>query len=323
MAIDAIDRSGLTKELRQGLATELQEAFIKLAKAQEEERGHVEEEEKKKEEEETDLLPPWAKIAEPHRWLLGASAAVRVEYHPDFGRHVLAGRNVVAGEVLFVERPLVSYLDPEEAATTTEFCHECFSKVSVPVPCPTCSRVVFCSRRCRGRALSSHHQVECRTHHVFRGVGLDDKCLVMLAFRAVAQRPHAFFAENAERLFGGHDVQRGAGDNEEEEGVLDVDDAGYRALFCLVTHESSRQDMDVATKTVFAVFLLECLKVAGYFGDISDEDSVEVAAVVVGRLLLHFLMAFQFNTHMVEGVYDNRLICSHDAETRIWKEAKK
>ena len=40
------------------------------------------------------------------------------------------------------------------------------------------------------------------------------------------------------------------------------------------------------------------------------------------RMLLHFLMCFQFNTHMVEGVFANRLISTHDVETRIWKEAE-
>ena len=42
----------------------------------------------------------------------------------------------------------------------------------------------------------------------------------------------------------------------------------------------------------------------------------------IGRLLLHFMQCFQFNTHMVETVYANRLI-AYDAETRIWKDARK
>ncbi len=76
----------------------------------------------------------------------------------------------------------------------------------------------------------------------------------MLAFRAVAQRPPSFFSSNREGIFGEHDIKRGV----EESPIGDIwsDEERYRALFCLVTHQERRQELDVATKTVFAVFLL-------------------------------------------------------------------
>ena len=40
-----------------------------------------------------------------------------------------------------------------------------------------------------------------------------------------------------------------------------------------------------------------------------------------GYLLAHFLQCFQFNTHMIESVYSNRVIAP-DAETRMWKDAR-
>ena len=39
----------------------------------------------------------------------------------------------------------------------------------------------------------------------------------------------------------------------------------YANLYHLVTHSERREPFDVATKTVFAAFLLRCLKSAGYF----------------------------------------------------------
>merc|ERR1719384_32672 len=41
----------------------------------------------------------------------------------------------------------------------------------------------------------------------------------------------------------------------------------------------------------------------------------------IAYLLAHFLQCFQFNTHMIESVYSNRLIAP-DAETRMWKDAR-
>ncbi len=77
----------------------------------------------------------------------------------------------------------------------------------------------------------------------------------MLAFRAVAQRPPSFFSSNREGIFGEHDVKRGVEEGPVGEDIWS-DEERYRALFCLVTHQERRQELDVATKTVFAVFLL-------------------------------------------------------------------
>ena len=43
---------------------------------------------------------------------------------------------------------------------------------------------------------------------------------------------------------------------------------------------------------------------------------------ISGKLLAHFLQCIQFNMHMVESGFSNRLICL-DSETRIWKFADK
>ncbi len=175
LAVDAIDRSGLSKELRQGLATELQEAFICLAR-------EVGEDDESKQEDcdvqdfETRRLPKWAKIKELHEKIPCASSAVTVAYDDVFGRHIVADRQIEVGEVIFVEDPIVSYLDTESDASASESCHECFSRVgggakqmeSPLIPCPGCTRVVFCSVRCRKRAWEGHHQYECRTYHIFR-----------------------------------------------------------------------------------------------------------------------------------------------------------
>ena len=49
---------------------------------------------------------------------------------------------------------------------------------------------------------------------------------------------------------------------------------------------------------------------------VEDED------LLIGRLLCHFMQVIQFNSHMIESVYDNRVIAP-DAETRMWKNTRK
>ncbi len=61
-------------------------------------------------------------------------------------------RPIAAGEVVFVERPVVSFLQSEDSASSLEFCHECLRRIGAEekaetaaplVPCPGCSRVAF------------------------------------------------------------------------------------------------------------------------------------------------------------------------------------
>ena len=185
---------------------------------------------------------------------------------------------------------------------------------SAPIPSPFCSNAVFCSLRCRKSALETHHPYECRMAGILKDTGLDQMSLILMVLRAVAQKPLAFFRK-AERQgdFSEDNLRDSVGGEDDDRVYLSSD---YNNLFNLITHEDSRDAPDVAAKTVFAVFLMLALKTAGYFRDEEEEDEV-----LVGRLLFHFLQCFQFNSHMVECIYENRLIAT-DAETRIWKDAK-
>ena len=138
-AIDAIDRSGLKKEMRKGMATNLQEAFINLAKSVEENPPPPSEFATAKE------LPEWAKLTDPHPQYSSASSAITVKYDPLFGRHVVANRKIEVGEVLFNEKPIVSYLNPASECVATPACHHCLRYIhSGLVPCPTCDICSFC-----------------------------------------------------------------------------------------------------------------------------------------------------------------------------------
>lgn len=78
----------------------------------------------KLEEEEDSLatLPEYLTLKDPNPKYPSASSGVTVKYDPAFGRHVVATRDIEAGEVLFCEEPIVSLLCPAEEATT-EACH--------------------------------------------------------------------------------------------------------------------------------------------------------------------------------------------------------
>ena len=310
-AVDAIDRSGLKKDLRKGLAVELQEAFINLAKTEEAETGDVT---KKSPEKNQDV--EWTKLKEPHPKYPSASSAISVKFDPAVGRHVVATRNIEAGEVVFNEAPIVSVLCPEEDATT-EACSVCFAYIrdDAPMPCPTCSQTVFCSLTCRRKALDTHHRYECALGPILHASKLDKIPLITLVLRAVTQKPAEYFLDNRDK-FSGHNVRNGVDGDDNE--VFRSED--YRNLFNLVTHEEKREPQDICSKIAFAVFLTRCLSSAGYFDRVKDRR--EDAEFSIAAIIVQFLQCFQFNTHMIESVFGNRVI-AQDAETRIWKDADK
>lgn len=108
--------------------------------------------------------------------------SISIRYNEHVGRHVVATRNIAAGEVIFHEDPIVSVLIQEDDAST-EACHHCFLFLHLIVPCPTCSFVVFCSLQCRNEALATYHKTECKLGPVLRSCKLDRLPLITMVLR--------------------------------------------------------------------------------------------------------------------------------------------
>ena len=66
------------------------------------------------------------------------------------------------------------------------------------------------SVECRNAALSSHHKWECKLSLFLERTQLDRLPLIMMAFRAITQKPATFFDQMAkEGVFQTHDIQNG------------------------------------------------------------------------------------------------------------------
>ena len=90
------------------------------------------------------------------------------------GRHVVASRDILPGEVLFTEAPLVSCQLDDHVEAVCEVtiitviisviimiispAQVCLRYTAAPIPCPTCSDVNFCSLACRTHALQTFHK---------------------------------------------------------------------------------------------------------------------------------------------------------------------
>ncbi|XP_008544405.1 SET and MYND domain-containing protein 4 [Microplitis demolitor] len=97
--------------------------------------------------------------------ILHASSAIALEYSKKFGRHVVATRDIQAGDTLSVHRSYASALYPENIYS---HCWHCSNKMWNPIPCMSCVDVVFCDELCRTTAWNKYHDIECKLVGVMR-----------------------------------------------------------------------------------------------------------------------------------------------------------
>ncbi|KAG0346913.1 hypothetical protein BG004_000554 [Podila humilis] len=77
-------------------------------------------------------------------------------------RGLVATKDFAVGETIYSEKPIINSLEP--SLEGSEFCHYCMKQIAddgSKTPCPTCSRVVFCSEHCEDRASHEFHPVLC------------------------------------------------------------------------------------------------------------------------------------------------------------------
>jgi len=216
------------------------------------------------------------------------SDAVTFKYEQGRGRFCIASRDIIVGEVLTVEKAIVSHMLPEYMGKN---CTHCFKSMKAPLPCPTCTKVMFCSYACRHAALTTYHQYECKLVDLFQASGMSIICY--MSYRAITQKPLKWFLENKDK-FVNHDET--SGQTKEQTETYKTED--YRNLYNLVTHHSERSVPDIFHRCLFSIFLLRCLQNQGYFPT-KPADTLSEDEAYIGTLIMHFLEVLQFNAHEV------------------------
>ncbi|KAI8429547.1 hypothetical protein MSG28_000178 [Choristoneura fumiferana] len=240
--------------------------------------------------------------APPHPKLTGKrnanypaiSDAVQIDYSESQGRYATATRDVKAGELLVVERPHSGVLLGEHSTT---HCQHCLMKCAIPLACPNCPNVVFCSDNCLDVAQKSYHSYECHILPLIWKSGCSITC--HLALRMMTQNNKEYF----------HNVAKDI--DTKPTGVYKSDD--YRNIYHLVSHEEERTKQDLLHRSEMTSFLVKLLELSGYFSGIPRKSPLEAEDIktlgvddiykddvaVIGGLILKNLQVLQFNAHEV------------------------
>lgn len=195
----------------------------------------------------------------PHTTLSSASCLVNLASNEKRGNFIVADNNVKTGDVLLVEKPVVSSLLHTHFGT---HCLHCMSRLVAPYACPDCAGVAFCSLGCRDTACATYHRFECKFLDLLIGSGMSVLCF--LALRMVAQ-----CASPAEA------VQK-----------------GRRIVADLCGHSKRRPAEDYLRRSVMAAFLLSILQKSGYFGQRKTESG---EYFTVTRLFTHRQNSVRYN----------------------------
>ncbi|KAK0074143.1 hypothetical protein PV326_012692, partial [Microctonus aethiopoides] len=93
----------------------------------------------------------------------GASGAIELKYSDKFGRHIVATRDINAGETIMVH---TSYATVIDSKFSHKYCWNCCKRAWSGIPCHKCVEVIYCNETCRDKAWSEHHEIECEVMSV-------------------------------------------------------------------------------------------------------------------------------------------------------------
>ncbi|XP_068628489.1 SET and MYND domain-containing protein 4-like [Battus philenor] len=223
-----------------------------------------------------------------------ASEAIQIDYDEVKGRYATATRDIQAGESLLIEKPFSGVLLGEYSKT---HCQHCFTKCFIPLPCPKCPNVIFCSEKCSDVAQKTYHRYECHFLPLLWKSGCSITCHI--ALRMITQTTKEYFTEINAKI------------EEKPTGVYKTSD--YRNIYHLVAHEDKRTKQDFLHRTQIAIFLLKLIEISGYFDGKPKEKPIEIDELksmaindqykddveLIGGFLLKNLQVLQFNAHEV------------------------
>ncbi|XP_016837931.2 SET and MYND domain-containing protein DDB_G0273589-like [Nasonia vitripennis] len=88
-----------------------------------------------------------------------AADCVKIVYNKQFGRHIIATRDIEPGEVITAETSYAAFPNGNQLYLN---CSHCLCLAWNGIPCDSCAHFIFCSEECKKEAWNAYHDIECR-----------------------------------------------------------------------------------------------------------------------------------------------------------------
>lgn len=205
------------------------------------------------------------------------SEALDMGHREESGRGLFAQQDIIAGELVIVEKPFASTVLKNFKG---RYCHHCCERVIAPTPCSSCSTVVYCGDNCRNDAWESYHKIECS---LLSAVHKAEINLGHLAMKMVLKAGNHQYLSEFEEKTDTIETKNGL----HEDGEYDGND--YRNVYSLVNHSGDRDVEELLKYTLEALYLLKCLEDTDFFGS-GDQRDVSKKCVIGGHILRNLMM---------------------------------
>lgn len=111
------------------------------------------------------FLPP---TPQDNPQIVGASSAIELKYSENYGRHIVATKDIKVGEVVFVQK---AYALINSRHLWYSYCWYCSKRTWSSVSCETCVHVIYCNEDCRDKAWNEYHDMECKIISLLLSMG--------------------------------------------------------------------------------------------------------------------------------------------------------
>lgn len=145
------------------------------------------------------------------------SPSIRIDESRQEGRFARAAADIQVGEEILVEHPFVAVLLEKFSKSHCEHCFirsvcantqttisiitlNNFTRTLIPVACPKCVDVVYCSEKCQRAAAASYHKYECGLLATIWRSGASINC--HMALRIFAMKTLEEFLQVADKVNG-------------------------------------------------------------------------------------------------------------------------
>ena len=282
-AIENVSKSNLEENKKAQILTRLENMLVECKNI----KNNVNEESESPESPE--VMPTLESTHEQYPHL---SKKMKVGYHPDVGRGVIAQEPIKIGETLITELPYASVLYPPFWAN---HCYHCLKVVIATYPCRSTSCFNFCSAECEQDAWETYMPYEQHLEDVLqkKWCGTIGHLVLRIVFHAGLD---ALKSSEKSRIREGYE-KLGA----EEKVSIFLNKNGkyvsdFNTIYNMESQCDSRADMGLFDLSVTSIFLMKTLELVGFI----KADDVNNPTIAAG--LMHLLEVMQCNALSIPEV---------------------
>ncbi|XP_015191726.1 PREDICTED: SET and MYND domain-containing protein 4-like [Polistes dominula] len=248
-------------------------------------------------------------VKSPNVEVPSASDAVAIEYNSQWGRHIVATRDIEPGELIAVEKSYTYILNHTNCYT---HCSNCTEGSFTLLPCDYCYCSMYCSEICRSDHWKKFHEIECPVFSILYEISNDDNekfnfFCIRLVLQALREFGSIQALKNQLLLLKESNKQRDPRTQGFDSNMQFLSNK-YTSIYSLTTNTDKRSSFDIFRRGLSSCTLLYLLvNYSTFFGEKKNMKISEIAeyddATFIGGLLLTHQQIIPSNAHSLEETY--------------------